>query len=164
MGISLNYLLNRRWQIQADGFFFSRAGQDYYGYYYGHYSRKEITLNYSTIALSGKYKSTGNSHSIQRFSMNLLAGGYLSLLNQANQRINTDLQNIRSEYQKFDLGVRLGSEIEFYLSDNFSLAPGLFLSLGIPNIYKGDSYIPGKLRSTHNGSAEFHLAFYYHFE
>jgi hypothetical protein len=164
MGISLNYSLNKRWQIQADGFFFSRAGQDYYGYYYGHYSKKEITLNYSTIALSAKYRFTGKSHSIPCSSINLLAGAYLSLLNQANQIINTDLQNIRSEYQKYDLGVRLGSEIEFHLFDNFSLAPGLFLSLGIPNIYKGNSYIPGNLRSTHNGSAEFHLAFYYHFE
>jgi len=164
MGLSLNYSINSRWQIQADGFFFSRAGQLYYGYYYGHYARKEITLGYSTMALSVKYRFYDNLHLVPRYSVNLLAGGYISSLNQANQIINTDLQDIKSEYRKSDFGIRLGGEIELHLLDNFSLAPGLFLSLGIPNIYKGDGYIPGNLRITHNGSAEFHLTFYYHFD
>lgn len=164
IGLSLNYGLNKKWQLQADGFFFSNTGQEYLEYYYGHYSRRAITLRYSTIALSVKYKFNGNSVLMPRSSVNVLAGGYFSVLNYANQRINSDLQNIGSHYQRYDLGVKLGSEIELHLFDNLSLAPGLSLSFGIPNIYKGTSNIPGNLRRTHNGSAELRLAFYYHFD
>jgi hypothetical protein len=164
VGLSLSYSLNKTWLLQADGFLYSNTGQEYHEYIYGHYSRKKITLRYSTIALSVKYKFIGKSLLTSHTSINLLAGGYFSILNYANQRINTDLQNIGSQYKKFDLGVRLGSEIELRLSDHLSLAPGLFLSFGIPNIYKDVSNIPGYLRRTHNGSAGFQFTFYYHFD
>jgi hypothetical protein len=163
-GLSLNYSLNKTWLLQADGFLYSNTGQEYLEYIYGHYSRKKITLKYSTIALSVKYKFIGSGHFIPRSSINVLAGGYLSVLHYANQKINTDLENIGSQYEKFDFGVRLGGEFELQIFDRLSLAPGLFLSIGIPNIYKGNSYIPGYLIRTHNGSAGFQLAFYYHFD
>ena len=176
-GLSLNYSLNKTWSFQADGFFSSNTGQEYLEYYYGHYSRKKITLNYSRIDLAVKHKFTGNGNLIPRFSINVLAGGYISFLHYAHQKrnkvytipenngtINMDLENIGSQYGKFDFGIRLGGEFELQILDQLSLAPGLFLSIGIPNIYKGTSTIPGYLRRTHNGSAEFHLAFYYHFD
>jgi hypothetical protein len=164
IGISLNYSLNKSWQIQSDGFFFSNTGQKYFEYYYGHYSRKEITLRYSTFDLLVKYRITGNRQIRPRLSINALAGGYLSSLNYAHQRINSDFLNISSQYGKVDYGIRLGGELEIQLFDHFSVVPGLFISLGIPNIYKGTEKIPGYLRSTHNGSAYFQLAFYYHFD
>jgi hypothetical protein len=177
VGLSLNYSLNKTWSLQADGFFSSNTGQEYLEYYYGHYSRKKITLNYSTIDLAVKHKFIGSGSFIPRSSINVLAGGYISFLHYAHQKrnkvylipgnndiLNTDLQNIGSQYEKFDFGVRLGSEFELQIFNQLSLAPGLFLSIGIPNIYKGTSTIPGYLRRTHNGSAEFHLAFYYHFD
>jgi hypothetical protein len=162
VGLSLSYSLNKNWLLQADGFFFSNTGQEYLGYYDGHYGRKKTTLRYSTIALSVKNKFSDINRFIPRSSINLLAGGYLSVLQYANQEKNTVLENIRSQYGKFDFGVRLGGEFELQIFDQLSIAPGLFLSIGIPNIYKGNSNIPGYLRRTHNGSAEFHLAFYFH--
>jgi hypothetical protein len=162
VGLSLSYSLNKTWLLQADGFFSSNTGQEYLDYIYGHYSRKKITLNYSTIDLSVKHKFTGSGDFIPRSSINLLAGGHISFLHYAYQKINKDLENIGSQYGKFDFGVRLGGEFELQIFDQLSIAPGLFLSIGIPNIYKGNSNIPGYLRRTHNGSAEFHLAFYFH--
>jgi hypothetical protein len=162
IALSLNYSLNRTWSFQADGFLCSNTGQDYLDYIYGHYSRKSITLRYSTIALSVKYRITNGRIPAERSSVNFLAGAYMSFLHQAQQKINADLENIRPQYLNHDFGVRAGGEFEFYLTDRLSLAPGLFISLGIPNIYRGDSYIPGFLRRTHNGSASFQLTFYYH--
>ena len=163
VGLSMNYSINKTWSLQADGFFSSNTGQEYLDYIYGHYSRKKITLNYSMIDFSVKHKFISSGNLIPRFSINILAGGYVSFLNYAYQKINTDLENIGSHYGKFDFGVRLGGEFELQIFDQLSLAPGLSLSIGIPNIYKGDSNIPGYLRRTHNGSAGFHLAIYYHF-
>ena len=163
-GLSLNYSLNRTWLIQADGFLSSNTGQEYLEYLYGHYSRKKITLRYSEIALSVKYKFSGSNQLLPRSSINVLAGGYFSVLNQANQEIGTDLENIGSQYKKFDFGIRVGGEFEFKIFDQLSLAPGIILSIGIPNIYKGTSTIPGYMIRTHNGSAEFQFALYYHFK
>lgn len=163
VGLSLIYSVNNRLFIQSDGFFYSNTGQKYFQYISGHYSRKKIILRYSTIALSAKYKFIVNRGLIPCSSINLIAGGYLSALHHADQKINSDLEHIGSQYRGYDLGVRLGSEIELPLNYYFSLAPGIFVSYGIPNIYKGDSYIPGYLRKTHNGNAEFHLSFYYNF-
>ncbi len=162
VGLSLSYSLNKNWLLQADGLIFSNTGQKYLGYYYGHYSRKEITLRYSTFALSVKYKNIGKEFSKHRSSINLLGGGYLSVLHSVNRKINFETENISSQYRKFDLGIRLGGEFELQILDQLSVAPGLFISLGIPNIYKGNSNIPDYLRRTHTGSAEFHLAFYFH--
>jgi hypothetical protein len=159
-GLSLGYSLNTAWQLQADAFLYSNTGQSYFIYNYGHYSKKNITLCYSTIVLSAKYKLTLRGDPGNRSSINLITGGYLSVLNSSIQRINTDLENIKSQYDEFDLGLRLGSEFELYVSDHFSLAPGIFLSVSIPDIYKGSSNI----RSTHNGSAVFSFSFYYHFD
>jgi hypothetical protein len=163
VGLSLNYALNKTWQIQADGFLFSNTGQKYLEYLYGHYVKEKITLKYSTIALSVKHKFTGSGRLIPRSSVNVLAGGYFSVLKNANHKINTDTEDIRSQYAKFDFGIRLAGEIELQISNQLSIAPGLFVSLGMPNIYKGNDKIPGYLIRTHNGSAEFHLTFYYHF-
>ncbi len=163
-GLSLNYSINKTWLLQADGFFYSSAGQAYHDYIYGHYSSKKITLRYSTLALSVKYKFTCSSRLIPRSSVNVFTGGYFSVLHQVRQEINTDIVYIGSQYEKFDFGVRLGSEIELSLSDQLSLAPGLFMSIGIPNIFKGDCIFPGYLKETHNASVGFNLAFYYHFD
>ena len=162
VGLSLSYSLNKTWLLQADGFLFSNTGQEYLGYYDGHYGRKKTTLRYSTISLSVKHKFSNISRFIPRSSINVLAGGYLSVLQYANQEKNSVLENIRSQYGNFDFGVRLGGEFELQIFNQLSIAPGLFLSIGIPNIYKGTDNIPGYFRNTHNGSAEFHLAFYFH--
>lgn len=170
-GVSLGYSLSKTWSIQVDGLFSSKTGQEYHEYLYGHYSFKKITLRYSTIVFSAKYKFTDRKLINIRSSINILAGAYLSVLNHADkktvytdQKLISDVENILSQYEKYDLGVKLGSELELHLSDNFSLAPGFSLSLGIPNIYKGTNIIPGYLKLTRNGSAEFHLAFYLHYD
>jgi hypothetical protein len=157
-GLSLNFSLNKTWSLQADAFIYSNTGQGYHDYIYGNYSRKTITLKYSTIALSVKYKFKGTGLYLPHSSINVLAGGYFSILQHANQEINKDLENIESLYEKTDFGVRLGGEFEFQISDQLSIAPGMIISLGIPDISK-----PGYLTRTHNGSAGFNISFYYHF-
>jgi hypothetical protein len=164
VGLSMNYSLNNSWLLQADGFFSSNTGQEYLDYIYGVYSRKKITLNYSTIAPSIKHKFMISSNYNPRSSINVFAGGYFSVLHYAYQEVNSDRKSIGSQYRKFDFGVRLGGEYELQISDQLSLVPGLFLSIGIPNIYKGNDYVPGYFRRTHNGRVGFHIAAYYHFD
>lgn len=163
MGLNLNYSLNKAWLLQAEEFFYSATGQKYYEFIKGHYSVRSITLKYSTLAFSVKHKFAVYGHFPSGTSFNLHAGVYFSGLLQAGQRINSAFEDIVSQYRKYDIGLRLGGEIEFLLTGYLSMAPGLSLSVGLPNIYKGNGNIPGYLKPTRNGSEGFHIAFYYHF-
>ncbi len=160
-GLSLGYSFTGSWSVQAEAYLCSNTGQEYYDYIYGHYSRKRIVLRYSTVALSVKYNTGGERGPENRTSINLLAGGYLSYLHNADRQIDADIEKIRSHYRTFDLGVRLGCEFELHLNNHLSVAPGLSFSMGLANIYKGTGDVPGYLRKTYNGSAVFHLSFYY---
>jgi len=163
-GLSLGYSLTGKWLLQADAFLYSNTGQEYYEYIYGHYSKKRIVLRYSTVALSVKYKTGRKASYANRSSINILAGCYLSFLHSADQKINADIERIKSDYRNGDLGVRLGSELELNLGNNLSVAPGLALTLGITNICRDDGEMPAYLRRTHNGSVVLQLSFYYHFD
>ncbi len=161
VGISVNYLFYRNWVLQGDAFFYSSISQEYQEFIRGHYKRTNITLKYSTIFLSAKYRFTGKEGVTGRSSVNILAGSYLSVLNHAHQRMDGDLENISAKYSKFDYGVRLGGEIELYLTERLSMASGLFLSVGIPNIYLGEGEIPAGFRRTRNGYAGIQIALFY---
>jgi hypothetical protein len=164
IGLSMTYSLNRTWALQGDLFLYSGTGQEYHAYIYGHYSRKEIILRYTTTALSAKYKFSSGKDNMSRVSLNLIGGCYFSFLQNAYRRINEDIEKIGSEYDKLDFGIRLGSEVELNICDNFSVAPGLFFSLGLNNISRGISNVPDFTGKTHNLSEGFHLSFYYRFK
>lgn len=163
-GLSLNYSLSKYWSLQADGFFYSSTGQQYHDYIYGQYLRKKITLRYSTVSFSVKHNFPVAGFFPPRSSVNILAGGYLSFLHHAGQTIGCETENIISQYNRYDFGIRCGGEIEFYINNKLSVAPGIFTTFGMPNIYKGDGNIPGNLRRTNNGSGGFHITFYYHYD
>lgn len=163
-GLSLNYSLGKYWSLQADGFFYSSTGQQYHDYIYGQYLRKKITLRYSTVSFSVKYNFPVAGFFPPRSTVNILAGGYLSFLHHAGQTIGREKENIISQYNRYDFGIRCGGEIEIYINNKLSVAPGIFTTFGMPNIYKGDGTIPGNLRRTNNGSGGFHLTIYYHYD
>lgn len=163
-GLSMNYSLSTKWSLRADGFFCSNTGQEYHEYEYGNYLRKKIILRYSTVSLSARYEILKGRNFMRRSSMNIMAGAYISYLTRAGQEKGTKYENIASGIKKTDAGIRLGYELEISLTDHFSLAPGLFVSVGIPDIYKGTGIVPGDLRRTNNGCEGFHLSIYYRYD
>jgi len=157
IGVSFNYALNENWTLQNEGFFYSSAGQEYYKFEDGGHPNIDYTLKYSTIALSSKYKFRGRKEAMIRTSLNLTAGSYLSVLHKAGMRKDNVLENVSTDFTTLDYGIRLVSEFEFYFSNHFSSAPGIFLSYGIPNIYKGD------FMKTNNCSAGLQIVCFYTF-
>jgi len=163
LGLNLNYSFNSNWQLQAEAFFYSVTGQKYNKYESGHYISKEITLRYSTIAISARRRFPGSSWFPSGMSFGAQAGFYFSVLQQADLRKDLNIKDIRSQFHGFDIGLRLAGEIELPLSENYSIAPGISVSLGFPNIYNDNDKIPGYLRRTRNGNEGFYFSFYYHF-
>lgn len=161
VGLSLKYSINRTWQLQADGFFYSKTGQKYNEYIYGHYSSKRITLRYSTLALSVRQRFAAGGLFSPGTSIIFFQGIYLSALIQADQRINSDISNIGSQYRKYDIGLRIGGEIDMPVAQKLSIAPGVSLSSGIFNINKDLGNIPDNLH-TRICTGSVHIAFYFH--
>jgi hypothetical protein len=163
-GLLLSYSFSESWSLNTEAFLCSNTGQEYLDYIFGKYSRKRIVLRYSAIALSARYRVSNGFLRESHSSFNLLAGPYLSYLISADQKINHYSEGIRSHYTTLDFGVRLGGELELRLNDRLSVAPGLVISLGLTNIFRGEADIPGYLRNTHNGNAQLQLSFYYHYD
>lgn len=163
-GLSLGYVFTDKWSAQAEAFLYSSTGQEYHDYIFGRYARKKIVLRYSTLALRAKYRVTGKGYIPNRSSFSFTAGSYLSFLHDADQVINKEVSKIKSDYSRFDVGLVLGGEFELHLNEYISVAPGLNLTLGLTNIYKGNGSTPGNPVRIHNGSAGFQISFYYHFE
>jgi len=157
IGVSVNYALNENWTLQNEGFFYSSAGQEYWKFENGGHPNIDYTLKYSTIALSLKYKFRGRNDAMVRTSLNLTAGSYLSVLHKADMRKNNVVENVSTDFTTLDYGIRLVSEFEIYFSNHFSSAPGVFLSYGIPNIYRGD------FMKTNNCSAGLQIVCFYTF-
>jgi len=163
-GLSLGYVFTDNWSAQAEAFLYSSTGQKYHDYIFGRYGRKKIVLRYSTLAFRTRYKITGKGYIPNRSSFSFTAGSYLSFLHNADQVINKEVSKVKSDYSRFDFGIMLGGEFELNLNEYLSVAPGLNLTLGLTNIYKGNGNTEGNLGRTHNGSAGFQLSIYYHFE
>ena len=94
-------------------------------------------------------------------SFNSMFGPFISSLRSVNQKIEGETEDLTTLYRKLDYGLVLGHEVEYYFSNRFSVAPGLRLTWGWPNIFKGNNEIPASFRSTRNAAIEFTLSVYY---
>lgn len=159
-GINVLYAISRRWSLEGVGYYSSTVGQSYYQYINGDYSKKEITLKYTSFELAAKF-SNYDTRLYPNFRMYTIIGPYFSKLHSAKQDINGSTLNLTSNYLNIDYGIVLGQEAEFRLFNRFAIAPGIRIKLGIPNIYTGESGLASSLKRTHSGSIDFRLALYY---
>jgi len=159
-GINVMYAISRRWSLEGVGYYSSTVGQSYYQYINGDYSKKRITLKYTSLELAAKF-SNYDTRLYPNFRMYTIIGPYFSKLHSAKQDINGNTINLTSNYLNIDYGVVLGQEAVFRLFNRFAIAPGIRVKIGVPNIYTGESAMASSIKRTHSGSIDFRLALYY---
>lgn len=160
IGINIKYTFSNKWSAEVSGFFSSSIGQSYNDYVYGDYSSKSITLKYASFEGSMKY----SNYRIKKFKnigFNSIVGLYFSRLRSARQTIAGDRESVYNQYRNLDYGFVLGQEVEFYILNRLSIAPGIRLKIGVPNVYRGYSEIPSSFHRTQNGSLDFRFSIYY---
>jgi hypothetical protein len=148
-GIIAGKTINKRFDIQAEGYFIFRTGQSYNEYLHGQYVHNKLQFNYSNITLSGRwFFVNGEKHG--RHS--LLLGAYAGILRNAVQDLDGKSISLKSEYHSADYGIIAGYEHIHHLSNQLALGTGFQTRIGLNNIFAGNEVIPGYLNNTRNAS------------
>jgi hypothetical protein len=155
-GIILRYNQSERWSFEGSFFLLSKTGQSYRQYLNGIYNSKSYELRYFSIELSARH-TFHKSLNINNVKFYYVAGAYISHLNTAYKRIDHSLYDVSTDYDPTDYGIIIGCEPEITLFDRFTVAPGLRIKYGIPNIFADQPGLPDELHSTRNASVEFRL-------
>ncbi len=145
-GILAGTRINERMSLQEEFYFVSQKRQGYNEYLNGQFVSSRLELDYSTLSLLIKYRITENSPHF------VAAGIYGSSLNNASQKIDSQLTDVRSEYNSMDYGLVAGYEYQYPIYGNWYLGAGLFFRYGVKNIFSGNEMIPDYLNRTQNAA------------
>jgi len=143
--------LSERWAFELGASFNGNKGQIYKEYTDGQLVTNQISLNYSSLNIKGKYKFISKTSNLP-VSHNLVFGTYLGYLSNADQKIESISNNIKSDYKNYDLGLILGYEIDAHILPNYTLSTGVQIDPGLINIYKGNEELPASFNRTYNAS------------
>lgn len=143
--------LNDKWSVELAAFFNNNSGQIYKEYMEGQLVTNQISLNYSTFNIKGRYKIISKTLNLP-VSHNLMFGTYMGYLNNASQSIDSETSNIRPDYRNYDLGLLIGYEIDSQILPNYTLSTGIQIDPGLINIYKGNEELPASFNQTYNAS------------
>jgi hypothetical protein len=161
IAINLRYRASHKWALQSNMSFSSNAGQRYEQFIFGRYSQRSIALNYFHGEVLAGYRH--NQRWVVRtrtiFHSTTL-GFYYGRLNAASETIAGEREDVSALYRKEDYGLIAGHNLDIPLSGRMMFSPGLYITWGLPNIYKGAYTLPA-LKRTHNRSIELRLSLYY---
>jgi hypothetical protein len=155
-GILVRFNLNEKWAFEGSSFLLSRTGQSYNLFLNGIYITKIYKLKYYSFEMSARY-ALYKFPGFNFIKSYLVAGPYVSFLNSASKTINNSLSDISSDYNPTDYGLVIGSDLEIRILKRLSVAPGIRIKYGIPNIFADQPGMPGELHSTKNASLDFRL-------
>ncbi|MGM0497005.1 MAG: outer membrane beta-barrel protein [Bacteroidota bacterium] len=143
--------ISERWAFELGASFNGNKGQVYKEYTDGQLVTNQISLNYSSLNMKGRYKFISKTKNLP-VSHNLVFGTYMGSLSNASQKIESSSNNIKSDYKNFDLGLLIGYEFDAQILPNYTLSTGIQIDPGLINIYKGNEELPASFNKTYNAS------------
>lgn len=162
LALNLKYLAAPRVELQAGFSASTDVVQSYKQYIYGRFAQKDISLNYLhaelLVNLRGKHSWILGPHNI---TLSSSVGFYVAGLNYASESIMGEKTNVSDNYRNWDYGIILGQNVDFAITRNLTLSPGVRLSWGLPNIHKQMPELPKFMSKTLNRSLELRVAFIY---
>ncbi len=162
LALNFRYLATPRIEIEAGFSASTNVGQSYQQYIYGRFANKDISLNYLHAELLANFRGKRSwmlgPHHIKLSSS---FGFYVAGLNYASESIMGEKTNITNNYRNWDFGIILGQNVDFAVTKNLTLSPGVRLTWGMPNIQKQMPDQPEFMSKTFNRSFEFRVAFVY---
>ena len=150
-GFSGGVKLSERWAFELGASFNGNKGQVYKEYTDGQLVTNQISLNYSSLNIKGKYKFISKTRNLP-VSHNLVFGTYIGYLSNAAQKIESSSNNIKSDYKNYDLGLIIGYEIDAQILPKYTLSTGVQIDPGLINIYNGNEELPASFNRTYNAS------------
>jgi len=120
----------------------------------------QIYLDYSSLDIMGRYQILQHNFPFP-LSHHAVLGLYGSYLKNARQKLNGNIENLRSAYKNYDLGVILGYEFDTRLSPDFIITTGFRVDPGFINIYEGVPNLPADLNRTYSSSIKLNISLKY---
>ena len=161
IGLNVQYAINPRYVLSSNLFLSSTSKQNYNTYNHGEYVSKQLKLNYLATEFAIKQSSKNNIFDHDKIMRRNIVGFYVAALQSASETLVEEKSDISSKYTALDYGLLLGQEIEFVSRGPIKVSAGLTFKYGLPNVYAGDSALPGNLNQTHNASFEFRVVIAY---
>jgi hypothetical protein len=153
VGLQAGANLNSKWAMHTDFLWISQNRQQYNEYLNGKYVSSLMEFDYYTFTALAKYQF--------RPRHLLVTGGYLGLMQSANQIINGKFDALDDEYSRWDYGLILGYEHPIPLGSRFTISTGAFMKVGLNNIFTGNEIVPYYLNKTQNISFNLSLSVSY---
>lgn len=152
--INAGFLVNGKHKIGAELYFSSQTGQGYRQYIEARYQSRNIQLDYYKIQLY---------YQLPVFSGrgDILAGAYGSYLKRGREEIAGEARTIGRFYRDIDYGIMAGYQFNLPVNNRLLVQPGIRISYGVPNIFKGNKQIPENFLRTHNAAAGLYLGISY---
>lgn len=160
IGIVGGINLNDRLSLQLEGFIQNESGQRYKEYTDGQVISNQITLDYTSLNLLGRYELFGSNVQVP-LSHHAVVGFYGGYLKNARQELDGNSENLRQAYKNYDLGMVLGYELDAQLAPNFIISTGFRLDPGIINIYEGMPNLPADFNKTYSSSVNLNISVKY---
>ncbi|MDX5428442.1 MAG: hypothetical protein LPK79_10105, partial [Bacteroidota bacterium] len=145
---------SQRFDLELYGF--STTAQGYNKYVNARYVEERIQLRYLKAQFLYRIPVL-SSH------QDLSIGLYGARLQEATRTLGENIEDVTSTYQNWDYGLLAGYQRNIALTRNIFIHPGIRLSYGLTNIFKGSDSLPAHLRRTHQAAASFQLGLSYKF-
>jgi hypothetical protein len=159
--LTAGFELNDQMEFQLETQISNNNGQIYKEYLNGNFVTNQIQLNYNSLKLLGRYQFVAPKKNIP-VSHNFIFGTYGSYLASAYQNIESEKENIRSNYRNYDVGLILGYEVDSRIMKDVTLSTGARIDPGIINIYQGSENLPANFNKTYTSSISVLVTLKYH--
>lgn len=149
MGIQAGYDFGNKSVVQAELQLSKKQLQHYSTYDNGTFINKKLKLYYTQINLLYKYHLTKDLHQ-KLGTLNVFAGGYYGLLNDATQVVNGKVIPNQNQYTDYDAGLIAGLEYEVFASNQLSPFLNIRSNYGLVNISSGTAASSRLVNPTRN--------------
>lgn len=165
-GISAGYNIVAHWSCEVNWYINSKQGQTYNIYNEGRYTNRKINMNYTTINLSFKHRNEGYNYRLHTpRSNNFVVGFNVGFLkngeNKSVYELNSQTEDISISYYSNDYGLRIGYEYEIIAFKKIIISSAFIGDIGLKNIYKGYTVLPGINNETYTASLGVNLGIKY---
>jgi len=141
--------------LQGEYSFAKSAGQSYYTYDAGRYLNINRSLSYQTVAVMLKSRLKKVDRTLQqRGNLNYLVGPYFSFLKSAQVSMGDMQTNVVQDYKRYDVGVNIGLQYDYALTDQLFVGAGVRTSIGLINTFPGSDKIPSNFNQNRHFSLE----------
>lgn len=165
-GFGVGYIFNTHWGSEFNWYMNSQHGQNYGLYSEGRYYERNIQLNYSVISLLAKHKKEKFSYYFNMpTSTNVLFGFNMGILKGGNSTAVSDkisiTEDTKSSYSAINFSFRIGYGYDILLHKKWMVSPSIIGDIGLKDIYKSNSVLPGNVNNSHLANLGFNLCLRY---